>query len=591
MKKRVFVLVLVATMVLTNFTVFGAFSDLTDKKWDWAREAIEEMAESDIILGYDDGTFKPESSVSKEEALLLMARVAGLSQSAMAPYVELAEERYQGLMDSLGTQYAGPISWLFDRGVLSESDGQTYLSTNAATKPLLRYEAAILLTKLDGKEAEALAQTSGTTHFEDDAQIPAAAKKYVKYVFENELMLGMDENIFSPMTEVTRAQMAMLLYRIIPRLDYTYKTGKMASYAAGTQVLSLMTQSTTVSYKVDQTVAVKLDGVTTSVGNIAAGCDVVVTLSGDKAIYVDCLTPKFEGSVEGIFEKYQTASDGTIITIKDPVTKQSQNYSTTATYVVTYEGTTSSISQIKKDDFVILEIQDGKVHIIHAQQKEKQLTGGTITDIIFGTDFVLEITVGGTPTEYIVDSKVAVKRNGSTASLEDLKIGDSVTGTLTYNLLTAITATSKTSTVSGKLSAIKISASPSIEVTDANGKITTYPVLRDVKIIRNANEVDIYELRLSDNVTVSLESDTVVKIDLTSVPVSSSITGTIEFVNESYGYLKLSEYSELIFISKAKVTDSIGATKSIKDLKPDSKVTIFVTAQSGAYLASMIVIG
>ena len=102
------------------------------------------MSENNIIMGYEDGTFRPERSVSKAEALVLMSRIVGFTQESSSPYVAVATQTYSDLLSRYSTPYKSEVSYLLYRGVLSNSDVAKYVGNDVASQPLKRYEAAIL---------------------------------------------------------------------------------------------------------------------------------------------------------------------------------------------------------------------------------------------------------------------------------------------------------------------------------------------------------------------------------------------------------------------------------------------------------------
>jgi len=96
MKKfKLMSLVLAMVMVLSTFTMSFAstFADVTES-YAWASEAIESMASEKIILGYEDGTFRPEKTVSKLESLVLAARVLGVNDDANDDFISTVYDKF-----------------------------------------------------------------------------------------------------------------------------------------------------------------------------------------------------------------------------------------------------------------------------------------------------------------------------------------------------------------------------------------------------------------------------------------------------------------------------------------------------------------
>ena len=167
--------------------------------------------------------------------------------------------------------------------------------------------------------------------------------------------------------------------------------------------------------------------------------------------------------------------------------------------------------------------------------------------------------------------------------------GDSVTITLEYGVISEITASSTITKKSGFLQEITISNTPSI-VVKANDVLTSYEVLRTVTITRDGSEATMYDLRIGDSVTVTVEGSTVTAIELTSAIENSTVTGVVSYINTSYGYIKLDGVNELIFTNKAKVQDKSGKALTLRDVKEGVTLTVFGTQTPGSFEATLLII-
>ena len=58
---------------LCDYTVHeNAVSDFSDVKGHWAQKYIVSLKNTDIINGYDDGTFKPDAFITRAEAVKMI---------------------------------------------------------------------------------------------------------------------------------------------------------------------------------------------------------------------------------------------------------------------------------------------------------------------------------------------------------------------------------------------------------------------------------------------------------------------------------------------------------------------------------------
>ncbi len=588
MKKSILSIVLVLAVVLSQISVF-AFSDMNEERLSWAKTAVDEMSASGIIKGYEDGSFRPDNSVTKQETLVLISRILGFNEASSDKYVEIASEIYQDTLSSYSTPYKDEISYLLYKGVLTYDDLVVYAADSEAAQPLKRYEAAVLLTKIFETDLDSVKKEEITIEFSDIADIPVAAKPFVNYVCNKGLMNGMGDGLFLPNGKLTRAMIATLLYRVIPMIDYSYVEGNMLLFNEDDDTIRLGGDGEeTVSYKIPSSAVIMVDGLAAKASDISAGSKVRLTLSGNKVVFVDSVTSTFENTVTGIFNGYETYEDATSIIVKDAKTDESKKYTISSSVTVIKNGKKSSITDLVKSDFVSVSIKAGKVIHIQAENKTSAVSG-TIESIEFEPVFAIYINNKDVVLSYDCTDDVVVRRNSKLVELSDLAEGDKVNVTLTYGLISSITATSSVKNVSGVISEIVISNTPSITLS-ADGEKISYAVSRSAAITSDIGKT-IYDLRLGDTVEAKVEGSTITTLKVTEVAATdSTISGTVEYINTSYGYIKLAESEALIFTKGAKVQDKSGHTLLIKNIKAGDTVTVFGTNTSAAIEASLIIV-
>ena len=281
-------------------------------------------------------------------------------------------------------------------------------------------------------------------------------------------------------------------------------------------------------------------------------------------------------------------TEGTLVYVRDPITAETKQY-LMAGSVAIYKGSSANrtIADLQDGDAVTITLQGGKIIEIRAEDK-KQTASGTVEDIQLLPEYKLTVKAGGTSTKYTVDPNVEVRKNGKTTSLADIVVGDSVSLTLTYGIITSLTATSKQQTVEGSIVQIVVDTEdPRITIREKDSTEHEYRLKNTAEITRNATAADVYALRLGDKVTVKIEGSTVVSISVSAVGENSTINGVVEYVNTSYGYVKL---NELIFVTKAKVTYKDGSTGMVRNIQAGDDITAFCAPTNGSYEATLIVI-
>ena len=590
MKKTLISIVLVIALLMSQISIFAAFDDMNEERLSWAKTAVDEMTEAGLIYGYGDGTFRPDNSVTKQETLVLIARVLGINEESSVKFNEIAKETYAEALSEYSMPYKEDVSYLLYRGILTPEDLALYVSDSEATEPLKRYEAAVLFTKIFEKDLEAVENAEISINFEDLGDIPANAKPYVNYVCENEIMYGTSDKLFAPNEKLTRAMIATLLHRIIPEIDYSYLSGELLRYDEKTSSIRISGEGEEVSTLIlPKDASVVLDGINTSIDNFKAGAKVRVTYSGDKIIFVEGISSTFETTITGIYNGYDVYEDATTIIIKDAKTGKSESYVISSSITVTKNGKPSSISKLLKSDYISASIKAGKVLHIEAEDKIKTVSG-VLETIVFEPDFALNVNVDGEKTHYDTTENVYVKRNNKEVDLSSLAAGDKVTLTIEYGYVSKIVATSTSDIDEGVITEIIISNTPSITIDSKDNGSISYYIGRNAKI--SASEGDtIYDLRLGDTIKVNTEGKTITSLStVTSSASSTNVSGVVESVQTSYGYIKLVNSSSLIFTNKAKIQNSSGSALTLKAIKAGDTITVFGTASSGAIEATLIIV-
>ena len=89
-----------ATLIMSQAAVFAAFPDVDgDKTVLWAKPYIDEMSQLGYIKGYEDGTFKPNKTISKVESLVLLSRMIGVNDSEYAETLKYALSEYKSAIE------------------------------------------------------------------------------------------------------------------------------------------------------------------------------------------------------------------------------------------------------------------------------------------------------------------------------------------------------------------------------------------------------------------------------------------------------------------------------------------------------------
>ena len=599
--KKIIALLLVFTLVLSvSLTAFASFPDLQESSWDWARDEIDEMTSTGIIAGYTDGRFGPADGVTKLQSLLLMARILGYNNDEMKNIISLADDMYGDRVSIYNVSNPSEVAYLMYFGIISEDELGDYLSN--ANEVLKRYEAAILLTKVAGAEAEVKANGGATLRYADTPQIPSNARKYVKYVNDKGYMVGMTDTTFEPDTLVSRAQMAVMLYRIIKDLDITYVSGNFVSVSGSSLTLAQGDDQNIFNVPTYKA-RIMSDGKETKMESLPLNGFTVVTKFGDTVRFVDAVSPKIEETVTGTVTSLAAGTKNKI-TLKPFGKDETQSITLDSAVVITYLGKKASFSSITKGDTVTIDVEDGLGKTVVIANRSEVISGAKFVSVSYEPYTTITFTTNsGEKMTKAVAANVSIARNNNrNTELRDILSGDKLIITLENDIAQQIKVTSANAELVGTIEEIHISSNPYI-VLRAEGESEQYAVANDVEVTLDKTPGTIYDLRIGSYVTANLESSTVKKIETTSNTTSKTIVGTVETINTDYNFFYMNctnattgESERLqVFVKKNGATKYIdsadGSTTSLGKMKEGCSVIITGTAQlDGSYVASAVVV-
>jgi len=187
----------VICMILTS--VSCAFTDLSTDHW--AYDAVGEMVDRNVLSGYNDGTFKPDSKITRAEFATILVKTLDIKEVTAAIDFKDVEgihwaEAYIDLANTFLTGYV--------------LNGEYYFKPE---EPALREDAAVAIVSAKGLTNKDV-DMSVLNKFSDRNDISENLKKYVAVAVDNGLMKGNANGTFNPQGNLTRAEVAALFNNI-----------------------------------------------------------------------------------------------------------------------------------------------------------------------------------------------------------------------------------------------------------------------------------------------------------------------------------------------------------------------------------------
>ncbi len=171
----------------------------------WAKDQIDYFAQQGIVAGYEDGSFKLEAGVTREEfcKLLVSTFKPALETPVTPTFGDVSEDRwsypYVEVCSDFLTGYANPFGGL-----------PTFHPTEYAT----REDIAVALVRMMGfTDSDANDKNYAVKKFNDGKSISPSLLPYVSIACERGLISGYPDGSFGPTRGITRAETVVLLNR------------------------------------------------------------------------------------------------------------------------------------------------------------------------------------------------------------------------------------------------------------------------------------------------------------------------------------------------------------------------------------------
>jgi len=185
---------------------YGYFPDVADNHW--AKQVITKMNLRNVASGYDENGiryFKPDQTVTQGEAVLMALRTMGLNNK-------------EGAVDTSRYLPFSVPDWAKAAALVAVDEGLIVGSQFNWTQEATRAWIAQLLVRMIDKEDEINNVSEEILPFDDNYAIPFQYLNYVKVANKYGLIKGAD-NKFQPNDFVTRAQLVAFLSRAEAFLD------------------------------------------------------------------------------------------------------------------------------------------------------------------------------------------------------------------------------------------------------------------------------------------------------------------------------------------------------------------------------------
>lgn len=191
--------VTVAPGTTTDTNTSNTLTDVATSHW--AYSYIKALQENNILRGYEDGTFRPEQSVTREEFTVMLTKAFKLPAGEENIFTDVAD----------GMWYADAVKAAASAGVVSGRPDATFGIGDAIS----REDMCVMLSRLIALGNVTTSDTYDAVVFTDADAIADYAKEAVAELQKKGVVSGYDTGDFQPKGNVTRAAAATVIARLL----------------------------------------------------------------------------------------------------------------------------------------------------------------------------------------------------------------------------------------------------------------------------------------------------------------------------------------------------------------------------------------
>ena len=359
----------------------------TDISGHWAEKVITQWQEKGLISGYEDGTFKPDNSVTRAEFVIMLNKALGFTQKGNVTFSDVSAN-----------------AWYYDAVAIAVEAGYCAGYEDGTFKPnatITRAEAAVMIAKAK----ELTANTEAADKFADASRIPAWAKGSIGAVSAAGFMTGRTDGTFDASNTITRAEAVSSLDRTMEKEE----NEEVKDVVVTKDDTVIEGQTIEGNLIIDKAVG---DG-EVYVNDTTVKGDVIVRGGGDDSIYFHNVIVKGKVSAEKENVRLQLKGDTdiSVIEVKEACTIEGKDF----------KGTVDTISitdEIGTSNKVTIGVPANRVEI---NGKASVVVKEDVKKLVISEDAAsskVEVAKDATVKTVVADAKVSITGSGQIEKLE-----------------------------------------------------------------------------------------------------------------------------------------------------------------------------
>lgn len=316
--------------------------------------------------------------------------------------------------------------------------------------------------------------------------------------------------------------------------DYT----KASTSSASATIQLIGFDGVTRTYTIPSDATITVDGLVDSLSTTLKNSYVVLRLLDEDASVQSASVDTKSNYVQGVIRSVDSSDD--TISITRLSNDRNATYDVTSSAVITYDGKTTRLKDLDKNDFVTILLNESDDATMIQAYPSSTTTEGTISERTFGsgTDTTITFVVtqkDGTKVSFKVDlsDPPVVERDDEDSTVDKLRVGDEVEFTVRYGDVTRIEATTQNVNLTGTVERIiQEKSGYTLEMLLSDGEEVSYTVDNSVSVTQNNKEVTLSSLKPGYKLGLAVNGDQVVAIEIQqAVNTGNKVSGTILWVD------------------------------------------------------------
>lgn len=582
--------------VCTVTTMGATLTDVTSAHW--AYSAIVDLEERGVMALTSSGQFFPNQTMSYFEIADVMAKATGYVDVDIATNVDETfkaqiKANYEKQKATLATYaakystwnsaYNQQIAYLLGRGYMSTSDLDKFItktSSGEIKNIITKEDLAVLVVRLLEKEKTAVS-TYKSTGFKDESSIAVANRPHMAYLKSIGIISPDASGNANGKMKVTKALCAKMISSALQIKDTTNGSGNSTGDSDSTTTTKPNTNTVTITkiltknaneyymclkmgdgeakyYSIKTTTKIlDASGNEVAITKVDLGSTAKVTIeSQNNTDYITSIqlvdTNSTDQNTGNNTDNTNNDIQATIVSgtllekVNSGILRLSLTGGTTKAYVldddctITLNGNTVSADSLSVSDTMTITVQNNAVTKIVALSGTGSLTsnGQVAEKKLSGTGYAFTIKQNNNTSTIIIPDSAEITRNNKTVDVKDIRIGDTLKVTKKNGVVTSVEATGVKSSVTGTIKEIHIAQTSKVLV-NVNNETKTYILASDVEMYDNYEKefITVRELHLGQEVTLLLDSEEVISLDVEDTSTSVKLMGTITNIGRNYSYI------------------------------------------------------